>query len=394
MLDRSLSRSFRGPLLACLAFVLAFGVSLASAKTVHVRSWEAGGRDWKSGANWSNAMFSLTAAFNKCGPGDRVLIEPGTYYYGGTEKLTRSGNNSNWINVEVASRTYNGQTKVIIDSRNHNGDALEISGNYIWINGQNNSNYHGLQVRNSKSNGIKIVSRNNRATHHVTIRNVDVRNSTYAGIVSSRGKENNFQNRTGPKPYRLRILNSNVTNNCRINSDRSASSAWPGAIAIFESGDVRVENTNIFKNYGEGMLFMGSTDCWIQNSYVGNNFSANVYFDNVVNGKCRYNNIGGNLAGYRKGNTTYGANGVVIANEQQFYTRWNPFQNSRNIEVRGNDIYDCGYGFWFWRDWGNNAITVQNNKNELTNTTLQGNSFSRNFQNKKIDDWGNGNNIQ
>jgi parallel beta-helix repeat protein len=366
--------------------LLAGGMLLAAlpavfAKNIYIAT---DGKDSTGAGTTAAPYFSLRKAITVAVAGDTIYITPGTYYYDAASLLDRSGTSSAPIKIRVRpDSTLSTQRQVILHgANNRNGNLIDIYGNWLNIDGAVSgapTNKKYLKLTNSAYNGIGIFAYGTGAPNNITLRNLEISNSQYSAILTEQGTSSTYHSSN------ILIENCEIYSNVLHNSARASGTVWAAAISTIEANYVRVLKCNVYKNYGEGIMFCSTSNCEASNNYAGNNYSTNIYFDNSKDGKANANSVGGNDTGFYKNG--YPANGITIANEVWQHYSYTPYYPSRGLTITNNTIYDCGYGIYFWR-----SSTAADNV--LTSTTITGNTFSRNGSNIVIDAWGSGNTVQ
>jgi hypothetical protein len=319
-----------------------------------------------------------------------IYLTPGTYNYTSGQFLSRYGTSAAPIKIRVRpDANVATQRQVIFNMTNAKNyqNGISVYGAYLDIDGAvtgapTSKKY--FVIKNSAGNGINLKGYEGGAANNITIKNLEISHSQYSAIFIAK-RDGNAEGASRWRPWLVRISSCDIHDNVLHNSSRAAGIVWAGTIASLEADDVQVTNCNIYKNYGEGVFFCSTSAGYIANCYVGNNYSTNIYFDNATYGTATNNSVGGNNSAYYRNG--YAANGITIANEVWQYYSYAPYYPSRNISVTNNNVYDCGYGIWFWRG-------STNWDDVLTNTTITGNTFARNGANLIIDAWGTGNTVQ
>lgn len=259
---------------------------------------------------------SMYRATSKTLPGDVVYLRGGTYMFTAPQTIQGNGSSAAWLSVS----SYPGETAVLDFSGSTAGrDGLQVAGKYV--------NVMNLTVQNSPKANISTWG-----TSYVAIKNIKSTGSMAAGILVGA---------TNPSgAHDIEVSNCEVTNCVRVNASLT-SSQWQPAIQTYQVDAVTVANNNVHQNFGEGIGFCTTTGSKITGNQVSDNFSVNVYLDNVDSVTVSSNFI------YGTGDTRYyrgtrGASGISMAVEGVL----NPI-GLRNSEISNNTIANCFAGIWY-----------------------------------------------
>ena len=136
-----------------------------------------------------------------------------------------------------------------------------------------------------------------------------------------------------------------------------------GAITIYNSGGVVVENNHIHDNQKNGgMLFSGSNVTAIKNRLERNTGTAIRFYD-VNGGKIISNRVSGSLGTHANGLTVYGVNGgsenvIVYGNIVTNTSRPLTYEKTKDLYVL-NNIFDGGnINTYVIAEWGGMSGTV------------------------------------
>jgi hypothetical protein len=283
------------------------------------------------GAPWGTLNFAISRLQN---PGDTLNVRGGLYYPSAPLMINRSGTTA----AHILVRGYPGETAIVdglsLPPPAGKDAVIGITGNYVDV--------QSLEVRNAPNHGI-VVDRG----RFVTLQGNVVHHSFLAGLAA-------------PYPFGsisqadLVIDGNTVYDNCQLNNPVNPNGSWSAGIAINNARSVTVKNNQIFQNYCEG-VWSGVVD---QVTYVGNtahdNYSVNIYFDNVTNGTMRKNFV------YTMRLTPFlrdgaPADGIALANED-YRTINGPYPNDvnllNNIRVIDNIVAGGNYGAMLYGAYG------------------------------------------
>jgi len=134
----------------------------------------------------------------------------------------------------------------------------------------------------------------------------------------------------GSLPYSLKNWNGGVMDNCnvhnngQINIPRRNNVVWPHAINGENGDNIKILNSRIHNNHGEGWSLSGSSNWEISKNIVYDNWSVNIYVDtdegNILDGNFVYN-----TGKYTSQARDY-SDGIRIANEQADLNGGDPTQ--------------------------------------------------------------------
>jgi hypothetical protein len=259
---------------------------------------------------------NLYRATSKTLPGDVVYLRGGTYAF--TCPQTVQGTGSSLAQLTVSS--YPGETAVLDFSGSTAGrDGLQIAGKYVTV--------MNLTVQNSPKSNVSAWG-----ASYVKIKNIKSTGSWAAGILVGA---------TNPGgAHDIEVSGCDVSNCVRVNAGLSASQWQPG-IQTYQCDAVTVANNNVHQNYGEGIGFCTTTGSKVTGNQVWDNFSVNIYLDNVDSVSVTSNFV------YGTGDTrffrgTRGASGISLCVEGVT----NPI-GLRNVEISNNTITNCFAGIWY-----------------------------------------------
>jgi hypothetical protein len=158
--------------------------------------------------------------------------------------------------------------------------------------------------------------------------------------------------------------NCNVHNNGQINIPRRNSVVWPHAINGENGDNIKILNSRIHNNHGEGVgPYLGSSNWEISKNIVYDNWSVNIYVDTdegniLVDGNFVYN------TGKYTGQARDYSDGIRIANEQADLNGGDPTPGVYNINVTNNVVTNTTVGVRFFNYGGNSFLqnsTIANN---------------------------------
>jgi len=135
----------------------------------------------------------------------------------------------------------------------------------------------------------------------------------------------------------VQILDNEVYNTAMSNSDGikcTGTGGWAAGIRIADASDILVQGNYVHNNCGEGIGFLRSKNVKAEGNKVGDNFSVNIYLDQVENAEV-INNYS-----YSTNDTRYYKDGKVargISIGAEVYTGYTTSQ-VRNITIEGNTL--------------------------------------------------------
>jgi parallel beta-helix repeat protein len=142
-----------------------------------------------------------------------------------------------------------------------------------------------------------------------------------------------------------------VWQNARSNAgSRRDKENWPGALMIVDTEHGIIEGNEVYRNHGEGIIYLRSTDGVIQDNICWDNLKVQLYLDNAARCLVRrnlcYNTDDKEFWRWAPNNPGYG---LFIANESY----------SGRVQVMGKDvtivnniIFRTGNGLSFWTENG------------------------------------------
>lgn len=215
-----------------------------------------------AGAAWS----TVTPA-----PGDIVVVRGGTY--------TARQNISTWDGT-ASQRTrivaYPGET---VTFSNIEGYSIETNGaNYVELRGFtfSDNGTHNFGLWNNQVTGFKLAQC--MFTGYLK-----------AGICIGQGTEANAA------PWIIEYCR--FTNNVQENKNFNALAAARGCVIDYCDGSL-VRRNRFYRNYGEGLGFVGSSNCTVEQNISYDNCSVNIYLDNCQNFEIHSNIVWSNDPAY------------------------------------------------------------------------------------------------
>jgi parallel beta-helix repeat protein len=220
------------------------------AKSIYVST---GGNDSTGKGTTSSPYKTIQRAHYDAAAGDVIYLKGGTYYPTKDEWIgSVNGTSSARITVQSAPNEW----AILDGSSNGNGTSvLIINSSYITV--------QYLEIRNSKDSGIRINGDNN------IVENCNVQGSYRSGIWT-KGSYN-------------KVSRCAVWNNCKANSARTADSGWSAGIDGYQCSYVSFSGNSVRENWGEGLLFQASSNCYIGYNTAYDNYSSNIYLDSTKN---------------------------------------------------------------------------------------------------------------
>lgn len=239
---------------------------------------------------------TIGRAIKAAGPGSEVVVRGGLY----RELVTiwsKRGSRAKPLIV----RAYPGDHPIIDGQGLKPKNALVEIGESQWVT------FDGFEVRNSSRAGILLWSVKNS-----TIRRNTIHDCMKGGIHAS-------GDHWGDTAYV--VIDRNVIHHTVLENRSRRASQWSQALGIEQSQHVAITSNWVYKNFGEGVDYIGSDHGTIRRNRVWDNFSTNVYLDNAQTTTVDANLIysSSDKVFYRDGSP---ATGIMAANER--YRRQNP----------------------------------------------------------------------
>jgi hypothetical protein len=310
------------------------------------------GSDQTGNGTLANPWFSLNKATYTMNGGDTVQMRGGTYYYTQAQYIWKGGSSNTARSIVRPYGTEVPTLDYTYTPKNASWDsALRINVNNVTV--------RGLRVVNSYyMNGIRGNASN------VSILSCTVAAMQYGGIgflSSTYDSNNNF-------------ISNIVIDGCTVVSCwqannpgasgnyiyepwyRQNNGGWGSALGIANANSVTVNNCRVYENYGEGINILRCSGANIKvtnNNYVSDNFSVNIYIDNVRGQSASARAlVDRNTVDNNASNTGYWANlhrngvggvGIAIATE--------PYGSltipTAYISLTNNTVRLCSNGFTF-----------------------------------------------
>ncbi len=315
--------------LAVFSFAIAAGA--ASASTWYVAP---GGNDANAGSV-ASPFATITKAAAVAQPNDDVSVRGGTYNE--RPSISSHGTSAAWISIHA----YPGERPII------DGTGLGVDKNLVTFYQASYIVFSGFEVRNATRIGICGWDSNNIKVSNNTVHDA-VRNGIYfgsdtMGIVSD-----------------ITVDGNTVYNTVTENQYHTMNGGWATALVISWCNRGQITNNNVYQNNGEGLGFLLSNQGLVQQNVVHDNFSVEIYLDNVrsilVNRNFAYST--GDTRFYRDGNP---ASGIGTANEP--YAASNPLSD---LTIVNNIVVNSHWGFYYGA-YGNGG--------GLKNTVVANNTF-------------------
>jgi parallel beta-helix repeat protein len=277
------------------------------------------GRDNGSGTI-DDPFATIERAVAMAKPDDVILVRGGTYK--GPVQISQGGEEG----APVKIMGFPGERPVIDGSGTPaNTDLVLISDAHV--------HFEGFEVTGATRTGIAVWS-----THDVTIADNIIHDTVRGGIWIGSDKLG--------ESYGHVVEGNDVFNTGLENEAKVWDSGWPRGIAIDVSTDTIVRDNMVFKNYGEGIGGLSSSNIQYIDNIAYDNYSAQMYFDNTQDITATGNILfhTGDQDFFRNGKPGIG---ILIANEETQYE-----MSTTDILVRDNTFagvksvfYDGSYGW-------------------------------------------------
>lgn len=285
----------------------------------HAREWYVSrqGSDNQAGTV-SSPFLTIIKASQVAKSGDTIMLRGGTYLLNSSQRVDNGGSPGSPITVQ----SYPGEWAVLDGKNLTSGhDALIVGKQYV--------NLKNFEIANSPNHGISIWGGKN-----IVISGLTVRGSQRNGIYMGHSNPWTIDN--------VKVEKSKIFNNVLTNINRNLK-WWPAALACNSCTNIVFENNTVYNNYGEGINFNQVKGGRVKGNKVFDNFSANVYLDQVS-----YVTISQNFL-YTKEDTRFfrdakSATQIKVANEgsNNYLT---------NLTITGNILIGGLAGFRY-SSWG------------------------------------------
>ena len=270
---------------------------------------------------------SISSAISAASNGDRICVSAGQY-----GRIT--------VNKPVR---ISGSSGAIIDAGGFGNTAVRIQSSGVTI--------EGFEIRNAYD-GIASWNYGN-----LRILNNKIHQTERFGVILS--GDNRLAN-TGHL-----IAGNTVYNTVLENRSRNTSSGWARGIAVDVSDGATVRDNCAFENYGEGIGGLLSYNLEYHNNTIYDNFSVQMYFDNVANVNATGNIIfsTGNSEYFRNGNP---GQGTLIANESYSGYGDPSYIATNNVRITNNTYSGVSLPFYgnFDRGGGINNSSLEPNSSQ------------------------------
>lgn len=285
-----------------LVSLLLSGSSLAQAATYYVSSLT--GNDGNNGSQ-ANPWVTIQHAADTVGPGDTVLVQPGTYV---GAKFSRSG-------TAVLPITFQAQTDVLINTPG----PLNTNNDNLWVRNANYVVLDGFEVMSAPRSGIAIQGEPDAPATGIVIRNSHCHDNGRWGIftgyalnvviedneTSASGLEHGiYVSNSADNPIiRRNIVHDNHASGIQINADPELEGDGIITNAV-------VEDNIIYENGVGGGAAINLAS--VRNSLIRNN----LLYNNHASGIAGWDNGDGNKWGTKK--NTFFNNTIVQAENGRF----------------------------------------------------------------------------
>ncbi len=296
---------------SALAILCVTGAGFAAASTFVVAP---DGSDSGSGSV-DSPLATINAASRRAHVGDTIYLRGGTYTWSQQQYVDVKPDGVNWVTFS----SYPGETAIIDGSNMKPGLDMVHVGNSVKV--QYLTFTHGQKSDLSLWNAHRIRVKYCRFTQAVG-----------AGILVGSNTVNGADD--------VQIIGCKIYD-CVQGNQGGKSSRWPPALQLYQATNVLVSGCLVSRNFGEGIGYSRTTSSEIRGNTVYDNYSVNVYLDNVWDTKVVDNFI------YTTQDPTYfrngrAASGISCASEKVV----NPIGLAR-CTIENNIVTNCFTGFWY-----------------------------------------------
>ncbi len=282
--------------------------------------------------------------------GDTVYVKDGVYYE--AVKMRRSGSSGKYITF----RNYPGDNPAV--------DGSKISDEKLvwWYSDGVRKNYiewDGIDVRNSKKNGMWVVGTHNIIKNSKIHHNGTPNSTGHTGlqttytdniVISNNEIYNNGWNGLSVENTSNAVIESNIV---RDNSDHAGINVFPSPGLSQSSQVANHIRFNLVYNNGTGIYSRYQFNNEISNNLIYNNKDGGIFFHTESSGSSNYNS-------YTKiYNNTIAGNGwhSIVSQGASYLTITNNIITSTSISLSGSGHITTDNLFYGTSESGSNAIT-------------------------------------
>jgi len=286
--------------------------ALASARTIVISP----DGDDNAAGTVSAPLATLNGASRKANAGDTIYLRGGTYTWSNPQAIDVAPSGNLW--TKVAS--YPNETAIIDGSNMKEGqDMVHIA-------------QPGVQVERITFTKARKSDLSLWNTRRARVR--------YCKFTEARGAGLLIGSSTPDGASDVEVFGCKILDNVQKNYKGSQSN-WPPALQVFQATRIKITSCMVGRNFGEGIGYCRTTDSVIEGNTVFDNYSVNVYLDNVTDSKVSNNFI------YSTQDPTYfrggrAASGISCASEKVA----NPIGLAR-CDIVNNIVTNCFTGFWY-----------------------------------------------
>ncbi len=225
-------------------------------------------KNGSSSQPWSSIGYAMT----RMATGDDLTLKEGTYYWGGTQNVTKGGTSSNRMIIQGEA----GKTVIINGQYAGNASGIESSSTYVTV--------QNIQVTNFPNGaGIKLKGSYSR------IESCKAYLIGWPGLQIGPDGQNISNWNNAPTGS---VINGCSTWDCGKTNDpswwnykglRENNGGWSASISAVNSKNTTISNCWAGGNWGEGIIThkVRGGDTSMSNNYARDNWSVNIYVDNV-----------------------------------------------------------------------------------------------------------------
>ena len=291
---------------------------------------------------------TLQRAMTVASPGDNVVLRGGVYRHA-RQVISSRGT----VNEPIIVSPYAGET-VVFDAR---GLDVGPDAAVIELVGSAHVTLRGLEVRNSSGRGIAL-----KEVEHVEVSGCVVHDIDYRAI-GGHGRD-------------IRFIDNEVYRAALVNAGGGSPGGWPGAISTWTppgealTRNVTIRGNRVYEIWGEGIIALLMEDSVIEGNIVHDTFGSAIYVDTSRRVTINANHVW--MADLRYRRTDRLATGVNIAAE--CCHPWGTLL-PEDILIMNNLFSGTGRGIHFWHDRSN-----RNKTNSYRNVDVFNNVFFANAE--------------
>jgi hypothetical protein len=334
-------------LLRCAAGVLlalAAATSEVAAATYYLAT---NGNDTPNNGSIGSPWYSINRAMQTMKAGDALQVRGGRYYYNTMQTINKGGS-ATWTQVV----NYPGEYPVL-DYRNvplpYNPalpTAINITVSNVYVAGLRLENGYAISGISSTGSNITI---NGCAVYWFGGSGIWCKSPTYS---TSNALVSNITIQSCT--VQACVQTNNPANAGWVYKPewRQNNGGWPFALGISNASSASIIGCSSWENYGEGidLLRCSGNNLNVKNNWAKDNFSINIYIDNVLGSSSRYVDVNSNTADNTNSTSGiyanlkrsgYNAKGIVIETENYNSLRI----PSAYIAIQNNTVSNCAIGY-------------------------------------------------